>query len=59
MRIHEVVALNVRASSVNTPGEFLIVAVDQDGLMHQCSGQDVGMAASLLSMLADMEAGNE
>ena len=55
MRIHEIVALNVRASSVNTPGEYVIAVVDEDGHLEQRSGVDKDVSWQLLALLDDMD----
>ena len=54
MRTREVVALDAITSAVNVPGEFVIAAVDRDGLLHQRSGEDVLVSDTLLAIIKDL-----
>lgn len=53
MRTHEVVALDAAASGVNTPGEFVMVAVDEAGALHQKSGNDPAAVEILLELMKE------
>ena len=53
MRTHEVVALDALSSGVNEPHEYLIVAVDAEGILHQRGGNDDVIAPTLLEILRD------
>lgn len=53
MRVREVVALDYLGTGINEPGEYLIVAVDRDGLLHQRGGNDAVLADTLIALLRD------
>jgi hypothetical protein len=54
VRAHEVVALNVLASAVNVPGEYVVACVNGDGHLVQRSGKDAETAAVLEALMADL-----
>ena len=53
MRSHEVVALDAVSTGVNEPGEYLIAAVDRDGILQQRGGNDSTLADTLIALLRD------
>lgn len=59
MRAHDVVALDSAQSHVNEPGEFLIVAIDHEGTMHQRAGLDATVSSTLIAILKDLHTMSE
>lgn len=53
MRSHEVVALDSMSTGVNEPGEYVIAAVDRDGILQQRGGSDTVLADTLIALLKD------
>lgn len=53
MRPQDVVAILARESGQNSPGEFVIAAVDRDGRLRQFGGVDGDIAAELLGIIEE------